>query len=601
MARRCSLALALLSAAGLSGGCRAPELPPAAAPAAPTAARAAPAPAAVAAPIAWASAPDCQAKLQLLEQAVEAGGLPAGERPPIAVVLPGDGRGWDWLALPSVKIAADLPLEVHERDSAAQLEAACLLMIEQPRDQRVGHRLIGRDSVRSFYQSGVRRERNPEYDAAQLRLRQAERAAKDDGLGILKVGDPMLDLFGAVIGGFVAGFNKGSGDGQIAEAMDKLIATPRSRELPTYRAYEFERTTVLAGKEATVPIALLERASGRIWRAELRQRERRELAIVEGLDPRDRDYEGHSAASLTPDEFERWLDEPPRLQLSAITAALHDAAPATAPDAPQVAATTGPPVDVAAIEPGSGPPPPATHAGAFALGSPEEPSPRSVRAAGRAPLVLGQPRRELDTAFPPPPQRPARADPEPSPAHASPLASVVRIHADERFGGGVYVRADLVLTSAQLVEQASVVDVVAADGTRVLGLVAQADRPRNLALVQVSRPGPPVPLYDGPPLAGGTPVEAIVPTAGDLVRAAGRYLGDGPAIGLMPPSAADLAHLDAPALRDAPQATPWFLGDRLVALGLGTPAGPPEGAYHAVRAAEIGAFLAGAGALAALR
>ena len=367
MARRCSLALALLTAAGF--GRRLPGAG-AAAPAAPAAVRAAPAPAAVAAPIAWASAPDCQAKLQLLEQAVEAGGLPAGERPPIAVVLPGDGRGWDWLALPSVKIAADLPLEVHERDSAAQLEAPCLLMIEQPRDQRVGHRLIGRDSVRSFYQSGVRRERNPEYDAAQLRLRQAERAAKDDGLGILKVGDPMLDLFGAVIGGFVAGFNEGSGDGQIAEAMDELIATPRSRELPTYRAYEFERTTVLAGKEATVPIALLERASGRIWRAELRQRERRELAVVEGLDPRDRDYEGHSAASLTPDEFERWLDEPPRLQLSAITAALRDVAPATAPDAPRVAATTGPPVDVAAIEPGSGPSPPATHAGAFALGSP---------------------------------------------------------------------------------------------------------------------------------------------------------------------------------------------------------------------------------------
>ena len=40
-----------------------------------------------------------------------------------------------------------------------------------------------------------------------------------------------------------------------------------------------------------------------------------------------------------------------------------------------------------------------------------------------------------------------------------------------------------------------------------------------------------------------------MPTAGDLMRAAGRYLGDGPAIGLMPPTAADLAHLDAPALR----------------------------------------------------
>ena len=65
-------------------------------------------------PIAWASAPDCQAKLQLLDAG--RAGRPAcrpSERPPIAVVLPGDPGGWDWLALPSVEIAADLPLEVH--------------------------------------------------------------------------------------------------------------------------------------------------------------------------------------------------------------------------------------------------------------------------------------------------------------------------------------------------------------------------------------------------------------------------------------------------------------------------------------------------------
>ena len=51
---------------------------------------------------------------------------------------------------------------------------------------------------------------------------------------------------------------------------------------------------------------------------------------------------------------------------------------------------------------------------------------------------------------------------------------------------------------------ASVVDVLTVDGARVLGLVARADPVRDLALVQVARPGPPVMLHDGPPLSSGS-------------------------------------------------------------------------------------------------
>ena len=324
MARGHSAALAVIASAGLLGACQteAPApIPPAASPD-PLAA----------APIAWASAPDCRAKLGLLEQAVRTGRLAAGERAPIAVVLPGDPRGDDWLALPSVTIAADLPLAVHERRDLAKLEAPCVLLIEQPRDQRVEHRLTGRDTVRSFYESGIRTERNPDYELAQLRVRQAERAARDDGPDILGVGDPMLDLVGALVGGVVSGFSQGRQERELEEATLELTSTPRSLEQPIYRAYEFEQTTVLAGKEATIPIALLDRLSGQAWRAELRQRERREFAIIDGLDPRDRDYEARRAASLDRHEFERWQREPPRLELSAIAAALRDADP-TAPPA----------------------------------------------------------------------------------------------------------------------------------------------------------------------------------------------------------------------------------------------------------------------------
>jgi hypothetical protein len=546
-------------------------------------------------------------------------------------------------------------------DAVAQVDAPCLLIVDQPRDQRVGHRLVGRENVRSFYQSGLRSERNPDYDAAQLRLRQAERAAKEDGIGILKVGDPMLDLFGTMIDGFISGFREGSGERKVDEAMSELIATPRSRDRPTYRAYQFERMTVLAGKEATIPIALLDRASGRVWRTELRQRERRELAIVEGLDPRDRDYEAHSAASLTRDEFEQWLGEPPRLQLSAIAAALREAAPVSAPDRPMVAASAAPPVDLAtarpatasaaptlaasagrsvdiaapaaaletptlagsagstvdlaAIEPGSGPQPISLVAppGAAANTRPssanemQNPLPvaheRLASTAARAPLVLDRAGGDRHAALGASPRPVGQVATEPPPAQpASPGASVVRVLAEERSGGGVYVSEDLVLTTAQLVGRASVVDVAAADGTRVLGLVARADGATNLALVQVSRPGTPAALYGGPPVAGGTTVQAIVPTVGgNLVRASGRYLGNGPAPRLASPMAADLAHIDAPSLNDAPQAIPWFLGDRLVGLGLDAAAGRSDGRYHAIGAADIDKFLDSAGALAALR
>jgi hypothetical protein len=179
----------------------------------------------------------------------------------------------------------------------------------------------------------------------------------------------------------------------------------------------------------------------------------------------------------------------------------------------------------------------------------------------------------------------------------------VGIRADGRAGAGVYLRADLVLTTAQLVEAASVVDVTAADGTRVLGLVARSDAARNLALVKVARAGAPAVLYDGPRPARGTVVEALVPSArGRLRRAAGRYLGEGPVVGLVPPTAADLAYLGAPDLRAAPEAVPWFLGDRLVGLGLaGSADAPPDAPHHAIRAADVAAFLDGAGGLAALR
>ena len=374
--------------------------------------------------------------------------------------------------------------------------------------------------------------------------------------------------------------------------MHELTSTPRSRDRPIYRAYEFEQTTVLAGKEATIPIALLDRVSGRVWRAELRQRERREFAIIDGLDPRDRDYDARRAASLDRHEFERWQQEPPRLQLSTIAAALRDAGAAppaglSAPSGSSVVSIADPRPDVASLEPRD-----LDAALPLPGGAAERPqSVARTRSSAAPPPAAGQPARPVAAAAPTTLLGASRAD------------SVVRILADRRAGSGVYVRHDLVLTTATVVEGASVADVVTADGGRVLGLVAQSDALRNLALVQVGRPGAPVRPHDGPPPAAGRAVEALVRNAaGALERATGRYLGSGPALGLAVPAFADLTYVEAPTLPDPSEATPWFLGDELLALGTGAGAdraGAPQGA---IGAGVILDFLYGpGGALAALR
>ena len=138
------------------------------------------------------------------------------------------------------------------------------------------------------------------------------------------VGDPMLDLVGLMVGGVIAAFDQVGSDDGLEDALAALKETPRSRDRPVYRAYEFERRTVRAGKEATIGVALRDLERGRTWRSEVRQREMRQLFVLEGLDPRDRDYEQHRAGAMSQQEFEHWQRQPPQLPMSALVAALVD-------------------------------------------------------------------------------------------------------------------------------------------------------------------------------------------------------------------------------------------------------------------------------------
>jgi hypothetical protein len=444
-------------------------------------------------PIDWAGAGDCLGQLRLLHAAAAQGRLDAAHAPPFAVVSAPPTTGFEWIHAPTVPLVLDLPLQSFEDQGAAAAAAPCLLLVEPPEDLSSGHRVVEFQNVASEYQSGSRSERNPDYDAAQARLKEAARASRSGAPDVLRVGDPLLDLVGLLVGGVISTFSHLDSDGDLVEAMAAVKETPRSREHPVYRAYEFERSMVRAGKEAIVPVALRDLRRGHVWRTELRQREMRQFAVLDGLDPRDRDYEQHRAGAFSWQEFEHWQSQPPQLPVSALVAALAemrerqgapstsepelvaDAAPLLPPSA-QPDARAAPAGESsasswrAAIEPGAGPDAPSAGAGRPDRNPPGSP-PSTERgasregASGSAASVFA-----------------AGLDPR--------MASVVRLDTDSRRGAGFYLKPRLVVTTADLAGAASVIDVIASDGEKMLGLVVHTDPARNLAVVHVAAAPP---------------------------------------------------------------------------------------------------------------
>ena len=458
-------------------------------------------------PIDW-SQGDCLSQLRTLQQAASDGRLSADDRPPFAVQLvaaPGN-----WLdAVPELPIETDLPLALD--DAGAATEARCLIRIGPAKDQSAAHRAVDIQDVQSAYQSALRSERNPDYDAAQL----AHREAKENAEGrhqLVRVGDPLLDLIGTTVGGLIGTVDRRVREHEVDDAAAELAATPRSLDRPVYRPYSFERIVVRAQKQAVVPIALLDASGRELRRTELRQSERREFFVLQGLDPRDRDYEQHRSSSMTRADLARWARTPPALRLSSVAIALTEG-PAPEPHLADLAPAAGPAIpEPTSLGQPSGPEPnpglelePSPDDAAAADGSlaaplledwVDEPASDSALLSAPGPGSYGA----LDLAGlePRPATDPMAATDSTFAAPPAPQApSVVVIQAGRAGGNGFYVRADLVLTTYQLVRAISVADVTTADGATVPALVAAFDPGRDLALLQMPRPGPAATLYEG--------------------------------------------------------------------------------------------------------
>lgn len=528
----------------------------------------------------WAGSGDCLDQLILLRDMAAQGRLEESHAPPFAVAPATPASSLEWVRSTAVPIIADLPLQSYDDQTAAAAAAPCLLLVGQPGEVRSTHRVVDFQTVASEYQSGVRSEKNPDYDAAQARLREAERETKRRGPGVLSVGDPMLDLVGLMVGGVIAAFDHVGSDDDVDDALAALKETPRSRDRPMYRAYEFERSTVRAGKEATIGVGLRDLRRGRIWRSQVRQREMRQLALLEGLDPRDRDYDQHRAGGMSREEFEHWQRQPPQLPLSALVAALVEQRSEVdgSPEGPELIAEASPdvsPVDwfasadaeennasvlpeIAALAPGAGPGTgwrPADHQASIAEAAPAA---TELRAAPH-------PRTALD-----PTARRAVLDPR--------AASVVQLEAGSRRGNGLYVRPRLVATTVDLVGSTSVIDVTTNEGDAALGLVVHADPETGLALVHVPRAGRPVLLPQAPSPGSRQMVdvlELIAPGQARLTRAILEGGPGAPALALEFDAAAAATSAGAPV----------FLNDRAIAL-VATGERAPEGSVISIEALD---------------
>jgi hypothetical protein len=520
------------------------------------------------APIDWAGEGDCLDQLKLLHAMAAQDRLEEAHAPPFAVAPATSASSFEWVRSTAVPLVADLPLDSYEDQAPAAAAAPCLLLVEEPGEVRTDHRVVDFHTVASEYQSGVRTEKNPDYDAAQARLKAAERETKKRGRSILSVGDPMLDLVGLAVGGIIAAFDQVGSHDDVDDALAALKETPRSRDRPVYRAYEFDRSTVRAGKEATIGVALHDLRRNRLWRSEVRQREMRELSILEGLDPRDRDYEQHRAGALSQEEFEHWQQQPPQLPLSALVAALvEQGGPGGGPpthDTELIAeptSTAAPADGLAAAEAEqqhtSGITALAPSAGAGSGSIPFKDL--APMAHDAQPGMASRPARPLGSAGEPT-LLAAALDPR--------VASVVHLDAGSRRGSGVYVTSRLVVTTTDLVERTSVIDVTTSDGETALGLVVHTDADRGLAVVHVPRAGRPALLSDAPVSSGHTVhvLELIEPGQARLTRSI-----------LQGSDGAPLLQLE-PEVGDAATSTgaPVFLSDRAIAL-VAAPDGAPEG------------------------
>ncbi|MEM8952389.1 MAG: hypothetical protein AAGA21_13290 [Pseudomonadota bacterium] len=404
----------------------------------------------------WSKAGDCRGMVAVLKRGLDEGSIiDLDETPFLFIDHQASASGGVWSRYGSGSYPAEG-------------EARCVLRVGAPGEHQSEHHVLGREQVRSRYQSGTRSEKNPAYEVAKVRLRQAEKAAKPGKSSIVKVGDPLIDLVGTLLGSALTGLGQwGSGD-QLEEALNTLAATPPSIDHPVYKSYHFERARVRASREAILPIILTDLEVQQSWQVSLKRRELRELFVLNGLDRQDENYANHSQDSLTEGGLQQWLTQAPSLPLVDITAAF-------------LRQPSAVPVDRLAL---------ASYGGGL---------------DDTEPLATDQ---GLDAAALPVSRSfVSRLDGiEHSPTKRAALSRRIKVIGAKLHADGVFIAPHFILTPSEVIGERGLIDVEDGPGHRALGLVAAVDHGLGLALIQAPLKGHPIAVavdHTGKPEASG--------------------------------------------------------------------------------------------------
>jgi len=369
----------------------------------------------------------------------------------LAGLDPAARRGLDPLTAPIALVGIG-PLEPgFERDlpipfsaSATAAPDPCLLLIGAPRALPAAvDRVLDQRVVRSTYQDGSRRRRNPDHQALERDLAAAKRAPAED-FDVFRTGDPMLDLIGTLPGGVLGSIGQFGAEREISDLETALAATPAYLEQPTESAYRYELVELEAERRSSLPAALFDRANGTSIALDLTRAERQLFALANDHHPRDlQPSPVPGAALVTTATLAAWRAGSPTLTTSALVEHI-----------------------AAAIADG----------------------------AAARPATLGETLAELRR--PPPPGPAARANDHVTAGRAMDPAGIARPLAEGlvEVGGeggarGFYVTAEHIAAPVSALAQSSLVAVRYPDGMAAYGMVELVDDELGLALIYLPRRG----------------------------------------------------------------------------------------------------------------
>lgn len=208
------------------------------------------------------------------------------------------------IAFPA-QIDVDMPFETgkFELDRALSnpvADAARYLIVFDVALAKAARRVTGTDKTSSRVLTGHRRELNPNYDAAQLNVMQANTELANSRL----------------MGGLIGLIAQIAANKKAGSASAQLAATPRYVDVPVYADYQFDRARIAAARTMTVHYYVIDRGAGTYFKSTFDVVEEQQFRVSYNVHEKDPNRASHLAQAQTEDDLARWEDAPMVVRLS---------------------------------------------------------------------------------------------------------------------------------------------------------------------------------------------------------------------------------------------------------------------------------------------